>query len=380
MQYHLSEEQGQIRDVITAYLRDRYGHDARLKIVASPERWSPEVWNDFAHELGILGLGLPEATGGLGGGAVDHMLVMDALGAALVVEPYLETCVLGAAVLMRAEGDVARDLLSGIAAGEVRLAIADLEGGRTSPTVPSTVAERVVDGWSLRGTKSRVTGLPGATHILVTAHTGEEGDVALFLIAADHPAVEFVAGPTIDGRITSEVSFESAQLSAASCLVGSARGAEVFAEAVDRATAALCGEAVGIMRRLIADTLAYLEQRRQFGAFLAEFQVLQHRLADMLVEYEHAQAMAFFVAGMADAEPERRRPAVAASKARISLALRHIAQEAVQMHGAMGMTDELAIGHLFRRATVLENLYGSIDCHMKAVVRAGSDTTGWAAN
>ncbi|GAW40301.1 Acryloyl-CoA reductase (NADH) [Brevundimonas sp. SH203] len=380
MQYHLSEEQGQIRDVITAYLRDRYDHDSRLKIVSSPERWSPTVWNDFAHELGILGLGLPEWADGLGGGAVDHMLVMDALGSALVVEPYLETCVLGAAVLMRAEGDVARHLLAGIVAGEVRLAIADLEDGPMSPTVPFTSAARVEGGWRLRGVKSRVTGLPGATHILVTARAGDEGDMAVFLLAADHPGVALVSGPTIDGRVSSEVRFENISLSADACLIGGGRGAEVFAEAVDRATAALCGEAVGIMRRLIADTLAYLEQRRQFGAFLADFQVLQHRLADMQVEYEHAQAMAFFAAGMADAEPERRRPAVAASKARISRALRHVAQEAVQMHGAMGMTDELAIGHLFRRATVLENQYGSIDRHMKAVVKAGSDTAGWAAD
>ncbi len=378
MQYHLSEEQGQIRDVITAYLRDRYDHDARLKIVSSPERWSPEVWNDFAHELGILGLALPETAGGLGGGAVDHMLVMDALGGALVVEPYLETCVLGATILMRAESDFARDLLGGIVAGEVRLAIADLEDGRTSPMLQKTMALRHENGWLLSGAKSRVTGLPGATHILVTA-LADGADRALFLIAADHPGLHLMTGPTIDGRVTSEVTFNDLQLSAEACLIAGDRAGLVFSEAVDRATAALCGEAVGIMRRLIADTLTYLEQRRQFGAFLAEFQVLQHRLADMQVEYEHAQAMAFFVAGMVDAEPELRRSAVAAAKARISLALRHVAQEAVQMHGAMGMTDELAIGHLFRRATVLENQYGSIDRHMGTVVRSGSDTAGWAA-
>lgn len=379
MQYHFSEEQTQIRDVIVAYLRDRYDHEARLRIMSSAERWSPEAWNDFANELGILGLALPEAAGGLGGGALDHMLVMDALGAALVVEPYLETCVLGAAVLERADSDVARDLLAGIVAGEVRLAIADLERGRTSPSVPETIAERG-EGWSLSGAKSRVVGMAGATHVLVTARaTGPTGGTALFLLDAGRPELRVTTGPTIDGRTSSEVSFEGLELTAEACLIDGDRGSAVFSEAVDRAVAALCGEAVGIMRRLIADTLVYLEQRRQFGSFLADFQVLQHRLADMQVGYEQAKAMAFFAAGMADAEPDRRRTAIAAAKARISQALRHVAQEAVQMHGAMGMTDELAIGHLFRRATVLENQYGSIDRHMAEVVRSGSDTAGWAA-
>ena len=149
--------------------------------------------------------------------------------------------------------------------------------------------------------------------------------------------------------------------------------------AIDKGTAGICAEAVGIMRRLITDTLAYLEQRKQFGAFLADFQVLQHRLADMQTDFEHAQAMAYFAAGMSQAPADRRQVAISAAKAQIAGALRRIAQEAVQMHGAMGMTDELAIGHLFKRATVLENQFGSIDGHMARVVRAGAATAGLAA-
>lgn len=384
LQYHLTEEQIQIRDVITAFLSDHYDHDARTKIVASPERWSPEIWRAFAEDLGILGLGLPEAVGGLGGGAFDHLLVMEAMGAALVVEPYLETCVLAADVLTGSSSPAAAPLLEGIVLGQVRFALAAQESrARYSLTTISTRAEIVADGWSLSGSKAVVVGIPGATHLLVTARiAGGDGEAGLgaFVVAADHPQLTIHPGLTIDGRTASSVVFEDLRLPPDACVADGRVGASVVASAIDKATAAICAEAVGIMRRLIADTLGYLEQRKQFGVFLADFQVLQHRLADMQTDYEHAQALAYLAAGMAGAEAPAREVAVSAAKAEIGEALRRIAQEAVQMHGAMGMTDELAIGHLFKRATALENQFGSKDFHMERIMRAGADTSGLASN
>ncbi|WP_409019383.1 acyl-CoA dehydrogenase family protein [Brevundimonas vesicularis] len=375
MQYHFTDEQLQIREVISAFLTDHYDHEARTRIVTSPERWSPEIWRAFAEDLGILGLGLPDAVGGLGGGAIDHMLVMDAFGAALVVEPYLESCVLAAGVLARSESPLASSLLEGIVLGEVRFAFADLEpGARASPSQPQTLARRTEAGWSLSGGKVLVVGVPGATHILVSASMDGAGDIGLFIVEANHPGLKVTSGLTIDGRTSSMIEFEGLAL-AADFKVGDG---EDRAEALDRANAALCAEAVGIMRRLLSDTLAYLEQRKQFGTFLVDFQVLQHRLADMRTEYEHAQALAFFAAGMCEAQVGKRCAAISAAKARVSIALRKLAQEAVQMHGAMGMTDELQIGHLFKRATVIENQFGSVDQHMNRVIRAGGDTTGLA--
>lgn len=384
MQYHLTEEQAQIRDVVTAYLADHYDHEARLRILALPERWSPEVWRGFAEDLGILGLGAPEAAGGLGGGPIDHMLIMDALGGALVVEPYLETCVIAAGVLVRSDNVLARTLLQRIVAGTVRFAFADLEPhARLSPIPPRSRAERRGADWVLNGAKSLVAGLPGASHVLLTAHiagaAGSAPGTALFVVAADHPALEIRPGRSIDGRTLSGLSFADLKVTDDACIVAADRGSEVLASTLDAATAAVCAEAVGLMRRLVTDTLAYLEQRKQFGAYLAEFQVLQHRLADMQTDYEEAQAMAYFAAGMLAAPAARRQAAVAAAKARVSVALRRVAQEAVQMHGAMGMTDELPIGHMFRRATVLENQFGSIDHQISRLVAGGSDTSGLAA-
>lgn len=385
LQYHLSEEQTQIRDVITAFLSDHYDHESRTKIVASSDRWSSEIWRAFAEDLGILGLGLPEAVGGLGGGALDHLLVMDVMGAALVVEPYLETCVLAADVLAKSTSPAATPLLEGIVAGHVRFAFAAQEkGARYSLSNLATQARRDDDGWSLSGAKAVVVGLPGATHLLVTARIASDGEgggaLGAFVVAADHPQLKILPGLAIDGRTAANVSFEDLRLPGEACLADGSTGASVIAGAVDKATAAVCAEAVGIMRRLISDTLGYLEQRKQFGVFLADFQVLQHRLADMQTDYEHAQALAYFAAGMVDVEWREREIAISAAKAEIATALRRVAQEAVQMHGAMGMTDELAIGHLFKRATALENQFGSVDFHMERVMRAGGDTSGLASN
>ena len=307
----------------------------------------------------------------MGGGPVDTLLVMDAFGEALVVEPYLETCVIGAALLKGAQGEFARRLLVDIVSGTVRLAFAfEEKGSRFSPYGATTSVTRSVDGFVITGSKTMVVGAPAATHLLVTASIeGEEG-LGVFAIPTNDGSVTLRSGRTLDGKGVAEVEFSGCVLAADALLVAPAEGKERVAEALDAAVAALCAEAGGVMRRLIRDTLAYLEQRSQFGSALIGFQVLQHRLADMQVRYEQVHAMAFFAAGVLAEAPAKRSVAISAAKVFVTTALRMVAQDAVQMHGAMGVTEELAIGHLFKRATALESELGSIDYHLDRVIKA----------
>lgn len=372
MQYHLTDDQAQIRDAISAFLADRYDHHARERILQMPGHWSPDIWGALASELGVLGLTVPETAGGLGGGPVDALLVMDAFGEALVVEPFLETCVIGATLLGRSAADAAPPLLQGIADGSVRLALAAEEpGARYAPLRCATVARARDGGFTIDGRKTMVIGAPAATHILVTAIVPDRAGLAIVVIPSDHAAITSQAGRTLDGKGVAELTFTCCDVGDEALLIPPEGGAAALEAALDAGLAAICAEAGGIMRRLIRDTLGYLEQRRQFGTALIDFQVLQHRLADMAVAYEQVQALAFFAAGLLDAPPDRRRVGLSSVKAFVGPALRSVAQDAVQMHGAMGITDELAIGHLFKRATALEGEFGSPDYHLERVIALG---------
>lgn len=373
MQFHLSEDQIAIRDTIGAFLADNYDLHARQAIIDGPAQWSPEIWDRFAKDLGLLGLTFPESVGGLDGGPVDTLLVMDQFGEALVVEPYLETCVIGAAILRQSGSELARDLLQRAAAGTARFALAwQEEGARYAPQRAATVATRKDGGFLIDGRKSMVVAAPAATHLFVTATVADEQDgMAIFAVASDHPALRYREGRTIDGKGVAEVVFDACAVDADALIIQPSGGISVIGEALDAAIAALCAEAVGIMRRLLRVTLDHLEQRRQFGSALIDFQALQHRLADMHVHYELAQAMAFFAADLLSETVERRTAGVSACKVSIGEALRAVAQDAVQMHGAMGITDESTVGHLFKRATALENEFGSIDYHLDRMLSAG---------
>jgi alkylation response protein AidB-like acyl-CoA dehydrogenase len=373
LQFHLTDDQGAIRDTVAAFLADHYDHHARDAIIKAPGQWCPEIWGRLANELGVLGLTFPESAGGMGGGPIDTLLVMDAFGEALVVEPFLETCVIGPALLRRSTANLASDLMRRAAAGTARFALAmEEEGARFAPLRAVTTATRSTDGFVIDGRKTMVVGAPAATHLFVTATIpGEEGGIAIFAVPSDHTALQYRLGRTIDGKGVADIIFSECAVDADALIIEPAEGPSVICETVDVAAAAVCAEAAGIMRRLIRETLGYLEQRRQFGSALIDFQVLQHRLADMQVSYELAHASAFFAAGMLSETKERRTVGISAAKASVCTALRAVAQEAVQMHGAIGITDELAVGHLFKRATALENDFGSIDYHLDRVIAIG---------
>lgn len=372
MRFNFSDDQVQVRDAIGAFLGDRYDHHSRERIVKAPGSWSPDIWQAFASELGMLGLAFPEDVGGMGGDAIDVQLVMDAVGEALVVEPVLETCVLGAALLNGSGSPLAAELMKTAVAGEARFALAIRElGARFAPhrtTVRATPTDR---GFVIDGRKSAVIAAPAATHLFVTARLADDERAAIFAVPNGQAGIEMKCGRTLDGKGVAEVAFSGCAVTSEALLVPPESGAETIDLMLDAGTAAICAEAGGIMRRMIRDTLDYLSQRKQFGTALVDFQVLQHRLADMQVRYEQVCAMAFFAAEVLEDAPDRRKAGISAAKVFVGNALRLVAQDAVQLHGAMGMTEELPIGHLFKRATAIENEFGSVDYHLARVVALG---------
>jgi alkylation response protein AidB-like acyl-CoA dehydrogenase len=378
MDFSYTETQTMLRDTLARYLSDRYDHETRMRIARSDAGWSPDTWKAFAEELGILGAPFAEEHGGLGGGALENMIVMEELGTRLVVEPYLSTVVIGGGVLRAAGGDKAGDLIGSIIGGQAVIAFALAEPqGRYDWTDVRTSARRDGDGYVLNGHKAVVRDAPFATHLLVTARTGgdqrgREG-VSLFLIEKGTKGVATRDYPTIDGGRASEIYFENATVPA-DALIGAEGGALPLVERiVDEATVALCAEACGVIRQIHLQTMDYAKQRKQFGRAIADFQVLQHRMVDMFMEVEQAVSMTLMATLKLDESDTERMKAVSAAKARVGKACNFVGQSAIQIHGGMGMTDELAVGHYFKRATMIESQLGSVDHHLARYERLSID-------
>ncbi|UYP19220.1 acyl-CoA dehydrogenase family protein [Rhodococcus sp. Z13] len=373
MDFGLSKEQELLRDSVTKFLAGRYDLAESRKVATTGEGWQPEVWRAFAEELGILGATLPEAVGGMGGGPVELMVVAEALGHALVIEPFVDTVVLGGGLLGRAGGDRAEAVLEAIAAGEAITAFAAIEptSGYVFHDV-TTTARREGDEWVLDGEKTVVTSAPLATHLIVTARTsGERTDragISLFLIdfdPANPPAgVEIHSYRTIDDRRAADLVFSDLRLPADALLGEEGAAWPSVARAVDEGIAAISAEAVGLMRKVLADTVEYAKQRQQFGQPIGRFQVLQHRMVDMYMEVEQAVSAAYLAILNLDSDETTRARAISAAKATISRAARFVGQNAVQLHGGMGMTEELAVGHYFKRLTAIEYEFGTAEQHI----------------
>ncbi|RDI49044.1 acyl-CoA dehydrogenase family protein [Nocardia mexicana] len=362
MDFEFTAEQQLLRDTVTEFLAARYDLEKSRAAARTGPGWQPEIWRAFAEEVGILGASLPESAGGFGGGAVETMLIAETLGGALVIEPYVDTVVLSGGLLRRAGGERAGELLRGIVSGDVITALAALEAdsGYDVRKV-STTARRDGDSWILDGAKTMVTSAPLATHLLVTARTPDADGVSLFVVSADAPGLTQHPYRTIDERRAADVTLEGVR---ADALLGTEGGAgDSLDTAVDEAISAISAEAVGGMRKVLADTVSYAKQRQQFGVPIASFQVLQHRMVDMHLELEQAVAATYLITLKLDADPAERARAAAAAKATIGRAARFIGQHAVQLHGAMGMTEELAIGHFFKRLTAIQHEWGSPDHH-----------------
>ncbi len=370
MDFNLSNEQELLRDGLSRFLATRYDLEKSRTAAKVGLGWQPEIWRGFAEELGILGATLPESVGGIGGGPTELMIIAEELGRALVIEPFVETAVVAAGLLQRADGPASTSVLERIADGTALVALAATEpGGGDNWAHVSTKAARDGADWVLTGDKTVVVAAPLATHLLITARTSGQPDeqhgISLFITEFDPAApprgVEVHGYRTIDDRRAADLRFDRLRLPVDALLDDDVWPS--LARARDEGAAAVCAEAVGAMRKVLGDTVDYCKQRQQFGQPIGRFQVLQHRMVDMYLELEQAVSAVYLAVLNLNAEPDVRARAVSAAKATVGRAARFIGQNAVQLHGGMGMTEELAIGHYFKRLTALQYEFGSTDHH-----------------
>jgi acyl-CoA dehydrogenase len=357
------ETQAMLLASLQGWLQDKLPFDKRAQMIATPEAIAP-LWQGLTRELGLLGAALPEHLGGMGGGLSEQILICQALGAALVAEPYSSTAVLGAS-LLQALGDPAADaLLQGLADGQMRLAVAALEpAGRTDLNRVQTRLHNSNGQLHISGRKALVRGTTGATHWLVSAKD-EAGQLRIVLIDPAASGVQRRDVRLIDGAWAAELAFDQTPVQA---IIGQGDALAALTQAWDTATLAAGAEAVGVMQALMRDTLNYTSQRKQFGQPLAAFQALQHRMADMYMALVQAAAAVGACADVAGDSPERRAERVSSVHVTVLRAARLVGQGAVQLHGGMGMTDELAVGHGFKRLTVIEQQFGGVSQHLRRV-------------
>lgn len=366
MDGRLSDEQAMLKDSLQRFLSAHYGFEQRARLLrAGPS--SPEIWTAFAEKLGILAAPFDEDVGGLGGGVAETLVIAEELGRHLVTEPFVSTVVVAGRVLAEARR---AEEVQAICEGRLTAALAYLEPqARFDAFDLETTATRGGDGWTLTGRKIVVRDAPAASHLIVSARTsGEARDrdgVSLFLVPASAaPRRDY---PLLDGAMASDIVFDGLLLGEEALIGEEGGGLPALNSALAAGTLAVCAEAVGVMREMLSQTVDYTRQRKQFGKPLSSFQALQHRMVDMLIEIEQAQSITLMAAN----RPDDFR-AVSAAKARIGKALKFVAQNAVHLHGGIGTTDELALSHYFRRATVIESQFGSADHHMKRYVETAS--------
>jgi pimeloyl-CoA dehydrogenase small subunit len=368
MDFDLSEDQRLLKDSVDRLIADQYQFEQRKKYMREPAGYSTVMWDQIT-ELGLLGLPFEETIGGFGGGAVETAIVMDAFGRGLVLEPFFATVILGGGLLRRAaSASTLGSLAPKVAAGKLKLAFAHVERhSRYDLADVSTVARKDGGGYVLDGAKSVVIHGDTADRIFVTARVSGDrrrrDGIGLFLIDPASPGVTRRGYPTQDGQRAAELTLANVRVTADDMISDNAL--PLIEHVVDEAIAALCAEAVGAMHVMQDLTLEYLKTRKQFGRPIGSFQVLQHRSVDMLVAVEQARSMAMFAAMMsAEENPIERRKAISAAKVQIGRSGRHVGQEAIQLHGGIGMTNEYAVGHYFKRVTMIDQLYGDADTHL----------------
>lgn len=366
MDFDFTQEQRQLADAVRRWVARDYGFEARRGIVHSEQGVSAPAWEAMV-ELGLTALPVPEAQGGFDGSAVDMLAVMQELGRGLVVEPYFATA-WGAEFLKRAGGQEA--LLERVANGQLKLACALGERQSRYDLYDIAVAARADgDGYVLDGAKAVVLHGTQSGMLVVSARSaGGQRDregISLFVVAADAPGVTRRDYRTIDGQRAADIQFANVRVPASALLGQEGQGWDILDAAADYGAALLCAEAVGAMEALNEVTLEYLKARQQFGVPIGKFQVLQHRMADMAMELEMARSLAVLAADkVSSSDPAERRRAVSAAKARVGQAQRFIGQQAVQLHGGMGVTDELPAAHWFKRLAMIEATLGDTDYHL----------------
>jgi len=377
MDFALTEEQQILQHSVQRLFADHYTFDARQRFMQEPRGWSLGLWKRYA-ELGLLGLPFDEDHGGSAGGPVETMIVMEEIGRALALEPYLATVVL-AGGLIRLGGSVAMraEVLPKIAAGELGVSFAHIERqARYDLADVAASARRDGSGYVLDGAKSQVLQGESAEKFVVSARlSGGQRDrdgLALFLVDASANGVGSRGYATVDGLRAAEITLNGVRVDAGAAIGEPGAAYPLIERVADTAIAALCAEAVGAMAAMQATTVEYLKTRKQFGVTIGSFQALQHRAAEMLVALEQARSMAMLATMMAGEDDVReRRAAISAAKVQIGRSGRSLGQAAIQLHGGIGMTMEAKVGHYFKRVTTIDTMFGDADYHLGLLGAAG---------
>jgi alkylation response protein AidB-like acyl-CoA dehydrogenase len=368
--FDYSEEQQLLANSVQQFISKNYTFEARKGIIESPSGYSEQVWTTFA-EMGLLGLPFASEHGGFGGNAVDLMPVMEAIGEGLVVEPYLPTVGLGGQCVARV-GTKAQQkaILPALVEGKCKLAFAQSErGARYNLAHVTTRATKSGSGYVIDGEKCVVVHALCADTFVVSARTSgtetSEKGISLFLVDRTAPGVTLKTYRTVDNQRAADVHFSGTTVPGNALLGKKGAAFPLLETVVDYATALLCSEAVGAIRFANAATLEYLKTRKQFGVAIGSFQALQHRMVDMMISYEQAKSMACLASVKVEtADADERKRVISAAKIKIADACRHVSQESVQLHGGMGMTEELKVSHTFRRLTTIAQTFGDADHHL----------------
>jgi len=371
MDFSFSEEQALLKDSVEKFVQNDYTFADRQKIVRTEQGFSASTWKTFA-ELGWLSVPFPESVGGFGGKSVDMMLVLEQFGRGLVVEPFVATVVLaGGAIRLGGTTEQQNAWLPGIIDGSRQGALAYAEPqGRFNLADLVTTAKADANGYVLNGYKAVVLNGPAADFLVVSARTSggqrDRDGVSLFIVDAKAAGVSRRDYPTVDAFRASEVTLTNVRVGKDALLGAEGKGYALLEQVIDEGILAIGSEAVGCMEVLYKDTVEYTKTREQFGQPIGKFQVLQHRMVDMFMEHEQSKSLMYMAAmKMDEGYGDAARKAISAFKVQVGNSGRFVGQNAVQLHGGMGMTDELSIGHYFKRVTIIDTLFGNVDYHLK---------------
>lgn len=370
MDFALSEEQQMLRDSAERYFAEDYNFEKRRALLSAAHGSSEKHWRAFA-EFGWLGLALPEDVGGVGCSFVETMLIAELLGRRLVLEPYTTTAVLCARLLERSDSELRSELLSALAAGQLRLALAHGEvDSYYSLNTVSTQARRSANRFILDGAKLMVLDAPAAHKLIVSAVPECEAQFALFVVDRDAKGLTITDYPLIDGTRAADITLESVSVPGTAMLAAPGKAFDVLDEAIDRLTVARVAEALGAMEVVLELTNEHLKNRVQFGSPLGKFQALQHRMAEMFVEVQETRSILYRAIAYLDRPAIERGPAVSAAKIVASNAGRFVGGQGIQLHGGVGVTDEYQVGHYYKRLLTLEKAFGDTDHHLERLAKS----------
>ena len=370
MDFTFNEEQSLIQDQVDQFVQKEYDWETRQSLSNSDLGFGDDNWQKFA-ELGWLGISVSEESGGFGGSSIESMLIMEAFGKGLVVEPFLETVIMSASLIDdHGTKEQKSSILEQAIAGKMHLALAYAEPqSRFNLSDVVTVAKADGDNYILNGYKSVVMNGPSANKVIVSARTSgsqlDEDGITLFIVDSDCEGIEKTNYKTVDGRRASDINIENVTVPKEN-IVGEVNGGfQLLDSAIDKAILAISAEAVGAMEVLYKTTVEYTKTREQFGTAIGKFQVLQHRMVDMFMEYEQCKSLLYMATMKHEEGASDAKKAISGLKYQVGKAGKYIGQQAVQLHGGMGVTDELNVGHYFKRLTTVGTIFGNTDYHLK---------------